>query len=534
MFTIKKSNIILIIAIIISFIYLYLGAFSGINIYDEGNGLVGSLRVLNGEMPIKDFWTLYAPGWYYLLAAIQGVFGSNLETIRIFSILLMIALALLTSYLAKNIYKDRYYYIIFPIIIILAGHFTFYARALPIGIISIFISAYMIFKYFEHRNKSYIIFSGIALGLAAYFRHEMAGYIYGAEFWAIFFSSMPAKENETHTFKQRIIIGFGHGVLFTLAAVITFTPLALLLLSNIEFAKLVDSLVLFPIKEFGSYRALAFPNPLHFSSLKSLIPILWESTIFYLPFAIILFTAIQMYKRVRRKELKVNGPIFWKKMLIINLGLNFYNQALVRSDAEHAFAVLICTLILLIDLFVYSKRYSFRNIFIVVVLFFVISLPIAKKISSIKSYFSEDTEFVKSDNASKLRINKEEAKAINNINEYLKNNLSKDSKIFIGTYDNDLLYINDIALYYLLDRLPATYYHEMHPGAANTDNAQQQIVKELKSNSVDYIILRKIDNPMENNKSAISTNLNILDNYIDNTYTPIIEIGNYKLLKINL
>lgn len=534
MFTIKKSNIILIIAIIISFIYLYLGAFSGINIYDEGNGLVGSMRILNGEMPIRDFWTLYSPGWYYLLAGIQGIFGSNIETVRIFSMLLMILLALLTGYLAKNIYKDRYYYIIFPIIIILAGHFTFYARALPIGIISIFISAYMIFKYFEHRNKSYIIFSGIALGLAAYFRHEMAGYIYGAEFWAIFFSSMPAKENETHTFKQRIIIGFGHGVLFTLAAVIAFAPLALLLISNIEFSQLVDSLVLFPIKEFGSFRALAFPNPFHFSSLKSIIPIFWESVIFYLPIVIIALTALQMYKRVRKKELKVNGPIFWKKMLIINLGLNFYNQALVRSDAEHAFAVFICTLILIIDLFVYSKKYSLRNIAIGLVLFFVISFPLAKKISSIKSYFSSESEYVKSDNTSKLRINYEDAKAINTINDYLKSNLPKETKIFIGTYDNDLLYINDIALYYLLDRIPATYYHEMHPGVANTEIAQRQIVKELKSNSIDYLILRKIDNPMENNKSAISTNLNILDNYIDNTYITIIEIGNYKLLKINI
>ena len=43
--------------------------------YDEGLVLVGADRVLRGEMPYRDFWTLYGPGSYYLLAELFRVFG---------------------------------------------------------------------------------------------------------------------------------------------------------------------------------------------------------------------------------------------------------------------------------------------------------------------------------------------------------------------------------------------------------------------------------------------------------------------------
>ena len=43
--------------------------------YDEGLVLVGADRVLRGEMPYRDFWTLYGPGSYYLLAGLYRVFG---------------------------------------------------------------------------------------------------------------------------------------------------------------------------------------------------------------------------------------------------------------------------------------------------------------------------------------------------------------------------------------------------------------------------------------------------------------------------
>src|SRR4029450_10266984 len=38
-------------------------------------GIVGALRILDGDVPYRDFWTMYAPGHFYLVALLFKVFG---------------------------------------------------------------------------------------------------------------------------------------------------------------------------------------------------------------------------------------------------------------------------------------------------------------------------------------------------------------------------------------------------------------------------------------------------------------------------
>ena len=44
----------------------------------DGVSTVGAERILKGEMPYRDFWTMYAPGHFYLLALLFGIFGTDL------------------------------------------------------------------------------------------------------------------------------------------------------------------------------------------------------------------------------------------------------------------------------------------------------------------------------------------------------------------------------------------------------------------------------------------------------------------------
>ena len=44
----------------------------------DGVSTVGAERVLRGEIPYRDFWTMYAPGHFYLLALVFLVFGPHL------------------------------------------------------------------------------------------------------------------------------------------------------------------------------------------------------------------------------------------------------------------------------------------------------------------------------------------------------------------------------------------------------------------------------------------------------------------------
>src|SRR4029434_508065 len=44
----------------------------------HGKIVVGAERILEGEIPYRDFWTMYAPGQFYLLALMFKIFGTHL------------------------------------------------------------------------------------------------------------------------------------------------------------------------------------------------------------------------------------------------------------------------------------------------------------------------------------------------------------------------------------------------------------------------------------------------------------------------
>src|SRR4051812_4396531 len=81
--------------ILAEFLYCYLligldinlGFHLGLNRIDEGFSAYGAQRILNGEIPYKDFWTIYLPAHYYFLALVFKIFGTTLWVERVWSIL---------------------------------------------------------------------------------------------------------------------------------------------------------------------------------------------------------------------------------------------------------------------------------------------------------------------------------------------------------------------------------------------------------------------------------------------------------------
>src|SRR6476659_3309660 len=68
--------------LILLLVYMMYSSTRGIFVYDEGLICYGAERVLGGDLPYRDFWTVYGPGQYYLLAGIFKVFGTSLLVAR--------------------------------------------------------------------------------------------------------------------------------------------------------------------------------------------------------------------------------------------------------------------------------------------------------------------------------------------------------------------------------------------------------------------------------------------------------------------
>ena len=75
---------------------------NGINPHDEGLVLQAAARIVNGELPYRDFYANYGPGQYYLDGALDFVFGPSLLTWRIVRVALDALVAVLAYALVRR------------------------------------------------------------------------------------------------------------------------------------------------------------------------------------------------------------------------------------------------------------------------------------------------------------------------------------------------------------------------------------------------------------------------------------------------
>jgi hypothetical protein len=91
-------------------------------------------------------------------------------------------------------------------------------------------------------------------------------------------------------------------------------------------------------------------------------------------------------------------------------------------------------------------------------------------------------------------------------------------------------------MYFILNRPNATRYHELHPGIADTQPVQQEIIKDLKSNDVSVIVLGHFipDEGLEKAKNAFRKNLprigaTDLDRFIHENFVAVQKYGRYEV-----
>jgi len=234
----KKLYLSISILLAIGFIYLYLGSNFKLNIYDEAIGIYGAKRVALGDLPYKDFWTLYAPGYFYFLAFLLNIIGWTISNERIISIIFMLFPPLFAFLIAKKYLKNNYANWVFILIVIWTGYCSFYGKSIPIalgfGILSIFLA----YLYNEKKKISYLIFSGISTGLTAYFRIELAAYVFASVFLSmLIFTFLTVDKNVQKGWIGLLLKHISFYILFT---ILTFLPIAIYFLINVPMKDLYE------------------------------------------------------------------------------------------------------------------------------------------------------------------------------------------------------------------------------------------------------------------------------------------------------
>lgn len=151
------------------------GAFWGLPF---GKSICGALRVLGGQVPYRDFWTMYAPGQFYAVDGLFWVFGSECLIQGIAVILINGAIGGALFLVARRAGVRRSMAVVISSIIVASfwqdsPELTTYPPALLCALFAVG----RVLCYFQNGGRADLFAAGLLVGVAACFKHDVAFYI---------------------------------------------------------------------------------------------------------------------------------------------------------------------------------------------------------------------------------------------------------------------------------------------------------------------------------------------------------------------
>ncbi len=144
--------------------------------FTHGIAEVGAMRVLAGEVPHRDFWTMYAPGHFYLLAGLFRIFGRQWLVSPIAASLLMAAATAGWFRIPRTLGLGRGAGLVVALLFALAVAGSPFHRNLGSYPPAWLLLTFAWWSAMREPTPSASALTGLLLGAAALFKHDVAAY----------------------------------------------------------------------------------------------------------------------------------------------------------------------------------------------------------------------------------------------------------------------------------------------------------------------------------------------------------------------
>jgi hypothetical protein len=515
---------------------------NALNFYDEGLIVFGAERVLNGQIPYRDFWTMYGPGQLYVLAGLFRLFGASIMVERVFDLMVRAGLALAFYWLTARLSSREFATLTWIASVFWLAYFGFFGYPIFTALLFVTLSVLALIQSFSDRR--WLIGGGLLLGAAALFRHDLAAYAFIAQF--IVLAARAFTRQGTMALPARLWAAARAQAPYLVGLIVVVAPAALFFVATTPLNELLQQLIIFPLTVFPRFRVLPYPA----------LELTLESLPFYAPFVIYAFAiAIVVLSVLAARRASVVSAAttaagvpaampavlddasqarLWGIGLVVLFGLFAFNQARVRADLIHIPQFFLPAIVLAPVLMhrgpgVSANASSLTGLFAFVLLGALMVKP-ADYVATTTSAALNTTPAALSHGiprAAGTQVMPDEAAAVRTIR-FL---VPPGQAIYSGVTRHDLIFVNDPMFYFLAERPPATRYHELHPGWATTLPVQQEIAAELERNNVQYLVLIDLEGwGKEPNESAISSGVTFLDDYIAGHYSIAQQTGMYRIM----
>lgn len=491
---------------VISSIYLFPILIKNISLFDEGTILAGADRVQKGDVPYTDFWTIYPPGQYYVLAFLFDVFGSSLLVERIYDIFVKSMLSIsIFLVIGKLVFSNAFALIGWALSVVWIGHLTLAAYPVYPALLLSYAAVYFILCYWAEGGNLPLVFCGMSVTLSALFRHDLAGFTAVSILSGLLVRGLLSGKLDRK--------GVG---LYLVSYLIIGFPILVYILNHISFRELYNQLILIPADVIPKYRWLPYPA---FTFMNRVF--------FIFPSVVALGLITFVFRILRKRE----GDNTSYGIFVISLqGILFFNQARVRSDIFHLLPVALSSIVLISILWsCFSSRlpmkirWAAHTVFIsLLCVTFASSFEMKFKSISKEYFILRRTSKLERAGFSGIPV------ALEQVISYIQNSTTEDETIYVGVMNHDKSLVNCPAVYYLSERNYSSRFHQFEFGVSNTVRAQKQIVKELESSSTRKLVLTN-GYWFEPNGTRVDLKIDIIDGYIRKFYTLETRYGGFEI-----
>ncbi|MCD6572828.1 MAG: hypothetical protein J7K95_01870 [Thermoplasmata archaeon] len=189
----KINPILLVMTLFMIFLLLPLATYNRTSAGEDMAEYINNpLRVINGELPYRDFWLLFPPGEVFLPALIYRVFGLNINILLIFSVVISAFVGLFSFLLGRSIFRDNFFASIAAMLVFFNGITRWYLGYTYIHMyfLLLLISTLLFIKYLRNNGAIELFLAGIFIGLAFLFKLYVVGAAFLALFLTIFIHSI--------------------------------------------------------------------------------------------------------------------------------------------------------------------------------------------------------------------------------------------------------------------------------------------------------------------------------------------------------
>jgi hypothetical protein len=297
---------------------------TGIDVGDEGFLAYGAERVLDGQLPNRDFVSLQPPFSFYTTAFFFRIFGISLVSLRILG--LSIYLLIITMVYIVSLRFVR------PILALTAGvltavmsmsFFNFTPFAVWHGVLASLVTLLLVLKFTETNRRRWAFLAGITTAIIILSRHDQGFYF----IIAVLIYALLIKFYLKSISPGRLLCFWILGVLAVMIPLLTYW---------LFYGALPDmyrQLVVFPLYNYSRTSSLPYPVfKLDLPLRKNMV-----TGLFYLLPIIEFLAAIWLIKKIIRRQF---SACHTHAAFILVISILFFCQVLTRSDFHHLFIML--------------------------------------------------------------------------------------------------------------------------------------------------------------------------------------------------